>query len=64
MKTELQIQRHSFANVANNLPDLFTNYKGVVEPFYLARNMPEKVDDPKDNHSNNSSWMQEGERQF
>jgi hypothetical protein len=40
---------------------LFTNYKGVVKH---ARNMPERVEDPKDNHSNDPSWTQEGERQF
>jgi hypothetical protein len=30
---------------------LIPNYKGVVKPFYLARNMPERVKDPKDIHS-------------
>jgi hypothetical protein len=26
--------------------------------------MPERVEDPKDNHSNDPSWTQERERQF
>jgi hypothetical protein len=33
-------------NIANNLPDAFTNYKGVVKSFYPARNVPERVEVP------------------
>ena len=33
-------------NIANNLPDAFTNYKGVIKSFIPARNAPERVEVP------------------
>jgi hypothetical protein len=33
-------------NIANNLPDAFTNYKGVTKSYHPARNVPERVEVP------------------
>ena len=33
-------------NIANNLPDAFTNYKGVMKSFIPTRNAPERVEVP------------------
>jgi hypothetical protein len=33
--------------IANELPDAFTNYKGVTKYFIPAWNAPERVDVPK-----------------
>jgi hypothetical protein len=33
-------------NIANNLPDAFTIYKGVIKSFIPARNVPERVEVP------------------
>jgi hypothetical protein len=47
METE-QVQRLSnLQNIANNLPDAFTNYKGVIKSFYPTRNVPKRVEVPK-----------------
>jgi hypothetical protein len=34
-------------NIANNLPDTFTNYKGVTKSWNPAVNAPERVEVPK-----------------
>jgi hypothetical protein len=48
METERQVQRLlDLQNIANNLPDAFTNYKGVVKSFNSSRNVPERVEVPK-----------------
>jgi hypothetical protein len=48
METEQQVQRLlNLQNIANNLPDAFTNYKGVIKFFNPARNVPERVEVPK-----------------
>jgi hypothetical protein len=45
METEQQVQRLlDLQNIANNLLDAFTNYKGVVKSFNPARNAPERVE--------------------
>ena len=47
METELRVQRLiDLQNIANNLPDAFTNYKGVVKSFYPVRNVSERVEVP------------------
>jgi hypothetical protein len=47
METKLQVQRLiDLQNIANNLPDVFTNYKDVVKSFYPASNVPERVEVP------------------
>jgi len=33
-------------NIANNLPDVFADYKCVTKSIYPARNVPERVDVP------------------
>jgi len=33
-------------NIANNLPDTFTDYKGVTKSYHPARNMPERIEVP------------------
>ena len=33
-------------NIANNLPDAFSNYKGVTKSLHPARNVPERVEVP------------------
>ena len=33
-------------NIANNLPDAFSNYRGVTKSLHLARNVPERVEVP------------------
>ena len=33
-------------NIANNLPDAFTDYKDVTKSIYPARNVPERVEVP------------------
>ena len=33
-------------NIANNLPDAFSDYKGVTKSLYPARNVPERVEVP------------------
>ena len=46
-ETELQVQRIiDLQNIANNLPDAFSNYKGVTKSLHPARNVPERVEVP------------------
>jgi hypothetical protein len=33
-------------NIANNLPDAFTDYQGVTKFYHPARNMPERLEVP------------------
>jgi hypothetical protein len=48
MQTEQQVQSLlDLQNIANNLPDAFTNYKAVVKSFNPARSMPKRVEVPK-----------------
>jgi hypothetical protein len=47
-ETELQVQEIiNLQNVANNLPDAFTDYKGVTKSWNLAVNAPERMEVPK-----------------
>jgi hypothetical protein len=47
-ETELQVQRIiDLQNIANNLPDVLSNYKGVIKSLHPARNVPERVEIPK-----------------
>nr|ABF96511.1 retrotransposon protein, putative, Ty1-copia subclass [Oryza sativa Japonica Group] len=44
-ETELQVQKIiHLQRLANNLPDAFTNYKGVTKSFIPAKNAPERVE--------------------
>ena len=46
-ETKLQVQRIiDLQNIANNLPDAFSNYKGVTKFLHPARNVPERVKVP------------------
>ena len=46
-KTKLQVQRIiDLQNIANNLPDTFSNYKGVTKSLHPARNVLERVEVP------------------
>jgi hypothetical protein len=46
-ETELQVQRIiDLQNITNNLPNAFSNYKGVTKCLYPARNVPERVEVP------------------
>ena len=46
-ETELQVQRIiDLQNIANNLPDAFSDYKGVTKSLHPARNVPERVEVP------------------
>jgi hypothetical protein len=46
-ETELQVQKIIYLQrLANNLPDVFTNYKGVTKSFIPAQNAPERVEVP------------------
>ncbi len=46
-ETELQVQKIiHLQRLANELPDAFTNYKGVTKSFIPARNAPERVEVP------------------
>jgi hypothetical protein len=46
-ETELQVQKIIYLQrLANELPDAFTNYKGVTKSFILVRNTPERVEVP------------------
>jgi hypothetical protein len=47
IETELQVQRIiDLQNIANNLPDAFSDYKGVTKSLHPARNVPERVETP------------------
>jgi hypothetical protein len=47
IEIELQIQRIiDLQNIANNLLDAFSEYKGVTKSLYPARNVPEIVEVP------------------
>jgi hypothetical protein len=47
MDTKQQVQRIiDLQNIANNLPDTFTDYKGVTKSYHPARNVPERVEVP------------------
>ena len=47
METELQVRRIiDLQNIANNLPDAFSNYKGVTKSLHRARNVPGRVEIP------------------
>ena len=42
-ESELQVQKIiNLQHIANNLPDAFTDYKGVVNSHNPAKNVPEK----------------------
>jgi hypothetical protein len=46
-ETKLQVKKIiHLQRLANELPDAFTNYKGVTKSFIPARNAPERVDVP------------------
>jgi hypothetical protein len=47
-ETELQVQKIiNLQNVTNNLPDAFTDYKGVTKSWNPMVNSPERVEVPK-----------------
>jgi hypothetical protein len=47
IETELQVQRIiDLQNIANNLPDAFSDYKGVTKSLHPVRNVPERVEVP------------------
>jgi hypothetical protein len=47
IETELQVQRIiDLQNIANNLLDAFSDYKGVTKCFHPARNVPKRVEFP------------------
>jgi hypothetical protein len=47
IETEQQVQRIiDLQNIANNLLDAFTDYKGVTKSYHPARNVPERVEVP------------------
>ena len=44
-ESELEVQRIiNLQNIANNLPDAFTDYKGVTKSHIPAMNVPERVE--------------------
>ena len=44
-ETELQIQRIiDLQNITNNLPDTFSNYKGVTKSLHPTINVPKRVE--------------------
>jgi len=46
-ESELQVQKIiNLQNITNNLPDVFTNYKGVTKSYHPARNVPERIEVP------------------
>ena len=46
-ETELQVQKIiNLQHLANNLPDSFTDLKGVTKSLNLVRNAPERVEVP------------------
>ena len=46
-ESELQVQKIiNLQHIANNVPDAFTDYKGVTKSYNLARNIPERVEVP------------------
>ena len=46
-ETELQVQRIiDLQNIANNLPDAFSDYKGVTKSLHPTRNVPERMEVP------------------
>ena len=46
-ESELQVQRTiDLQNAANNLPDAFTNGKGVTKSYIPERNVPERIEVP------------------
>ena len=46
-ETELQVQRIiDLQNIANNLPDTFSDYKGVTKSLHPTRNVPKRVEVP------------------
>jgi hypothetical protein len=47
-ETEFQVQKIiNLQHIANNLPDAFTDYKGVIKSLVPARNVPERVEIPQ-----------------
>src|ERR1041385_1657282 len=46
-ETELQVRKIiDLQHIANNLPDSFTDYKGVTKSYNPAKNAPERVEVP------------------
>ena len=44
-ESELEVQKIiNLQNIANNLPDAFTDYKGVTKSNVSTMNVPERVD--------------------
>jgi hypothetical protein len=47
-ETQFQVQKIiDLHHIANNLPDAFTDYKGVTKSLHPARNVPERVETPQ-----------------
>ena len=62
LETEQQVQKIiNLQHIANNLPEAFTDYKGVTKSSYPARNAPEKSGGTNKNHSTLTS-KEEGEK--
>jgi hypothetical protein len=57
-ESELEVQKIiNLQNIANNLPDAFTDYKGVTKSHVPAMNFPERVEIAK-----TTTTAQEGEK--
>jgi hypothetical protein len=51
-ETELKVQKIlELQQIASNLPDAFTDYKGVIKSLNPAVNAPCRVEVPRKNHS-------------
>jgi len=47
LESELQVQKIiNSQHIVNNMPDAFTDYKGVTKSYNLVRNVPERVEVP------------------
>jgi hypothetical protein len=54
--TELEVQRIiSLQQLANNLPDAFTNIRGVLKSYIPATNAPERVEIPMEGINSSQS---------
>ena len=53
IETEREVQKIiNLQNIAHNLPEAFTNYKGVTKSHNPAVNVPERVEVPTQNLPN------------
>jgi hypothetical protein len=63
IESELQVQKIiNLQNIANNLPEAFTDYKGITKSYNPAVNVPKRVGIPTQNLPNQNRMAKYGNK--